>query len=256
LWHGDAVACSIRLVLRGWNWMLPSGFVAMLAGWYVVEIGRQPWVVYRPAADSAAVTPTLSSGACGRPLSRSPLVYAIVFGAGIWYLLQLVRRRRRRTNPHPTPTPATRPRRAVVAAESGGQRGGHLMEYWLPVAWFGVIGFGVLMYVLLDGFVLGLGILAPFAEDEAAARPHDEHRRAHLGRQRNLAGARRRGLARGVPEGVRDGPVGAVLPVLLMLIALVFRGVAFEFRFKAGARSRPGARRSRSGRCSPPSRRA
>ena len=36
----------------------------------------------------------------------------------------------------------------------------------LPVLWFGVIGFGVLMYVLLDGFVLGLGILAPFAEDE------------------------------------------------------------------------------------------
>ena len=36
----------------------------------------------------------------------------------------------------------------------------------LPVVWFGVIGFGVLMYVLLDGFVLGLGILAPFAEDE------------------------------------------------------------------------------------------
>jgi len=36
----------------------------------------------------------------------------------------------------------------------------------LPVLWFGVIGFGVLMYVLLDGFVLGLGILAPFAQDE------------------------------------------------------------------------------------------
>jgi cytochrome d ubiquinol oxidase subunit II len=35
----------------------------------------------------------------------------------------------------------------------------------LPVLWFGVIGFGVLMYVLLYGFVLGLGILAPFAED-------------------------------------------------------------------------------------------
>ena len=31
--------------------------------------------------------------------------------------------------------------------------------FWLPVAWLGVIGFGVLMYVLLDGFVLGLGIL-------------------------------------------------------------------------------------------------
>ena len=39
------------------------------------------------------------------------------------------------------------------------------METVLPVIWFGVIGFGVLMYVLLDGFVLGLGILAPFADD-------------------------------------------------------------------------------------------
>jgi cytochrome bd-type quinol oxidase subunit 2 len=39
-------------------------------------------------------------------------------------------------------------------------------EHWLPIAWFGVIGFAVLMYVLLDGFVLGLGILMPFADDE------------------------------------------------------------------------------------------
>src|SRR5690606_5610681 len=31
------------------------------------------------------------------------------------------------------------------------------LEYLLPVLWFGVIGFGVLMYVVLDGFVLGLG---------------------------------------------------------------------------------------------------
>ncbi|MGN5662267.1 cytochrome d ubiquinol oxidase subunit II, partial [Xanthomonas citri] len=40
------------------------------------------------------------------------------------------------------------------------------LSYWLPVVWFGVIGFGVLMYVVLDGFVLGLGMLAPFARDE------------------------------------------------------------------------------------------
>ena len=40
------------------------------------------------------------------------------------------------------------------------------MTTWLPVAWFAVIGFGVLMYVVLDGFVLGIGILAPMAEDE------------------------------------------------------------------------------------------
>ena len=80
----------------------------------------------------------------------------------------------------------------------------HELATVLPVLWFCVIGFGVLMYVLLDGFVLGLGILAPFAEDEHQLRPHDEHRRADLGRQRDLAGARRRRLAGGVPEGLRD----------------------------------------------------
>ena len=36
----------------------------------------------------------------------------------------------------------------------------------LPVIWFFIIGFGVAMYVLLDGFVLGIGILTPFADDE------------------------------------------------------------------------------------------
>ena len=36
----------------------------------------------------------------------------------------------------------------------------------LPVVWFAIIGFGIFMYVLMDGFVLGIGILAPFADDE------------------------------------------------------------------------------------------
>lgn len=35
-----------RWFLRGLKWMIPSGFIATLAGWYVAEIGRQPWVVY------------------------------------------------------------------------------------------------------------------------------------------------------------------------------------------------------------------
>lgn len=37
---------------------------------------------------------------------------------------------------------------------------------WLLVVWFVVIGFGVLMYVVLDGFVFGIGILVFFVEDE------------------------------------------------------------------------------------------
>ncbi len=107
------------------------------------------------------------------------------------------------------------------------------MEYWLPVIWFGVIGFGVLMYVLLDGFVLGLGILAPFAEDEHqldhmmnTAAPIWDGNETWL----VLGGA---GLLAAFPRAYAIVLSALYLPVLLMLIALVFRGVAFEFRFKA-----------------------
>src|SRR5688500_948804 len=107
------------------------------------------------------------------------------------------------------------------------------MEYWLPVVWFGVIGFGVLMYVLLDGFVLGLGILAPFAEDEHqldhmmnTAAPIWDGNETWL----VLGGA---GLLAAFPKAYAVVLSALYLPVLLMLIALVFRGVAFEFRSKA-----------------------
>jgi cytochrome bd ubiquinol oxidase subunit II len=107
------------------------------------------------------------------------------------------------------------------------------MEYWLPIIWFCVIGFGVLMYVLLDGFVLGLGVLAPFAEDEAqldhmmnTAAPIWDGNETWL----VLGGA---GLLAAFPKAYAIVLSALYLPVLLMLIALVFRGVAFEFRFKA-----------------------
>lgn len=107
------------------------------------------------------------------------------------------------------------------------------MSEWLPVVWFGVIAFGVLMYVVLDGFVLGLGILAPFAEDEAqldlmmnTAAPIWDGNETWL----VLGGA---GLLAAFPAAYALILPALYLPVLLMLVALVFRGVAFEFRFKA-----------------------
>jgi len=103
----------------------------------------------------------------------------------------------------------------------------------LPVIWFGVIGFGVLMYVVLDGFVLGLGILAPFAETEEqldhmmnTAAPIWDGNETWL----VLGGA---GLLAAFPKAYAVVLSALYLPVLMMLIALVFRGVAFEFRFKA-----------------------
>src|SRR5918995_308369 len=103
----------------------------------------------------------------------------------------------------------------------------------LPVVWFFIIGFGVLMYVLMDGFVLGIGILAPFAENEAqldhmmnTAAPIWDGNETWL----VLGGV---GLLAAFPKAYATVLSALYLPVLLMLVALVLRGVSFEFRFKA-----------------------
>jgi cytochrome d ubiquinol oxidase subunit II len=103
----------------------------------------------------------------------------------------------------------------------------------LPVVWYFIIAFGVMMYVLLDGFVLGLGILTPFADDEHQ-RDHMMNTAAPIWDGNEtwlvLGGA---GLLAAFPKAYALVLSTLYLPVLLMLIALIFRGVAFEFRFKA-----------------------
>ncbi len=103
----------------------------------------------------------------------------------------------------------------------------------LPVIWFFLVGFSVLMYVLLDGFVLGIGVLAPFARDEQqldnmmnTAAPIWDGNETWL----ILGGS---SLLAAFPVAYSTMMSALYLPVLLMLIALIFRGVAFEFRFKA-----------------------
>ncbi|AND69878.1 cytochrome D ubiquinol oxidase subunit II [Dyella thiooxydans] len=103
----------------------------------------------------------------------------------------------------------------------------------LPVVWYFIIGFGVMMYVLLDGFVLGLGILSPFADDEHQ-RDHMMNTAAPIWDGNEtwlvLGGA---GLLAAFPKAYALVLSSLYLPILAMLIALIFRGVAFEFRFKA-----------------------
>ena len=90
-----------RWLLDGWRLFSPAGFVALLAGWYVVEIGRQPWVVYGLLRTSEAVSPNIQAAAVMASLVTFAAVYAIVFGAGIWYLLGLVRKGPQRHEPAP-----------------------------------------------------------------------------------------------------------------------------------------------------------
>ena len=62
----------------------------------------------------------------------------------------------------------------------------------------------------MDGFDLGLGILFPLFPEKARPRRHHEQRRAGLGRQRNLAGARRRRPDGGISAGLCGADAGAL----------------------------------------------
>jgi cytochrome d ubiquinol oxidase subunit I len=70
--------------------MTPSGFVSVLAGWVTAEVGRQPYVVYDLLRTADAVSPTVLRGQVGLSLGVFVVVYAIVFGAGTYYILRLI----------------------------------------------------------------------------------------------------------------------------------------------------------------------
>lgn len=69
--------------------MGPSGFIAVLAGWMVTEVGRQPWVVYGVLKTRDAVSPVLASQVA-TSLIAYVIVYAIVFTAGAIFILRLM----------------------------------------------------------------------------------------------------------------------------------------------------------------------
>jgi len=70
------------------SWPLP--FVAVLAGWFVTEVGRQPWMVYGMMRLEDAVTPSLSGWMALTTLIGYIAVYAVVFGAGSYYLRKVI----------------------------------------------------------------------------------------------------------------------------------------------------------------------
>ena len=103
----------------------------------------------------------------------------------------------------------------------------------LPLLWAVIILFGVMMYVVMDGFDLGIGLLFPFFESKDdrdvmmnTVAPVWDGNETWL----VLGGA---GLLAAFPLAYAVVLSAFYLPLILMLIGLIFRGVAFEFRFKA-----------------------
>ena len=108
----------------------------------------------------------------------------------------------------------------------------------LPLIWYGLIGTALFLYVLLDGFDLGLGILFPFApSDKCRDRMMNSIAPFWDGNETwlVLSGG---GLFAAFPLAYAILMPAFYIPVILMLLGLIFRGVAFEFRFKATGRSR------------------
>jgi len=70
--------------------MIPAPFVAVLAGWFVTEIGRAPWLVYGLMSHAQGLTPSLTGGMALFTLIGYIAVYAVVFAAGLYYLLRIV----------------------------------------------------------------------------------------------------------------------------------------------------------------------
>lgn len=71
--------------------MGPTGFITLLSGWVTTEAGRQPWVVYGVMRTAQAVSP-VTAQQVGVSLMVFVIVYTLVFGTGIYYLLKLLKR--------------------------------------------------------------------------------------------------------------------------------------------------------------------
>lgn len=72
--------------------MGPTGYIALLAGWVTTEVGRQPWVVYGVIRTKDALSQTVSADQVGITLIIFVLVYTVVFGSGIYYMLKIIRK--------------------------------------------------------------------------------------------------------------------------------------------------------------------
>ena len=108
----------------------------------------------------------------------------------------------------------------------------------LPLVWYGLIATAIFLYVVLDGFDLGVGILFPFAPSDkcrdrmmSSIAPFWDGNETWL----VLGGG---GLLAAFPLAYAVIMPAFYIPIIIMLLGLILRGVSFEFRFKAEGESR------------------
>ncbi|GAA4777686.1 cytochrome ubiquinol oxidase subunit I [Stakelama sediminis] len=95
--------------------MGPAGFVAVIAGWVTTEVGRQPYTIYGHFLTAQSHSP-LATPAVAASLAAFMLVYFATFGAGVYYMLKLMKRAPERHEPEPPNVPQ---RAAGITPASG-----------------------------------------------------------------------------------------------------------------------------------------
>ncbi|MGH8597306.1 MAG: cytochrome ubiquinol oxidase subunit I, partial [Gammaproteobacteria bacterium] len=88
-WRGQLYTNALFLRLA--TLAIPAGYIAVTAGWITTEVGRQPFVVYGLLRTADAVSPSLTGGDVATSLLVYLLVYAVVFGAGFYCFMRMVR---------------------------------------------------------------------------------------------------------------------------------------------------------------------
>jgi cytochrome bd ubiquinol oxidase subunit I len=95
-WFGNVLRLRGRLETTRWFlWAtflaFPTGFIAVLGGWFTAEVGRQPWIVYGLLRTRDAVTHALTAGDVSVSLAGYVLVYAGFVSFGVYYVYRLLR---------------------------------------------------------------------------------------------------------------------------------------------------------------------
>jgi cytochrome d ubiquinol oxidase subunit I len=114
MWRGKLE--GERWFLQGLRRTWPAGFVAIIAGWTVTEVGRQPWIAHGVLRTADAVSP-VTPHQVAVSLVLFVLVYGVVFSIGIWYIWRMIRK-----GPQDMPGPETLPNRPLAGGQPEGTK--------------------------------------------------------------------------------------------------------------------------------------
>jgi cytochrome d ubiquinol oxidase subunit I len=106
------------LFLRLLQLAAPLGFVAVIAGWCVTEVGRQPWTVYGLLRTAESVSPSLTSFDVAISLAGYMLVYLLIYPWGLFLMLRIVRKGPEHSEEQTSQIEGGRPQAPVLAGES------------------------------------------------------------------------------------------------------------------------------------------